>query len=129
MGSPRWRGAKTRDWNERHVVDSLRKAGYRVFRIDEPADLIVLCPGCSTWNMLEVKNPAGGNRKTPAQKRLPAHVLAAIIEIRSASEFLRSPRCSCSPRAEGPSDEGSGPTDAPRSTREPLPRAGAAPGC
>lgn len=107
-----WRRPKQRDENEKKIVDELRSLGFLVWRLDEPADLAVLCMGRS-WHMVEVKNPtthsrrAGGDLRSFRQSLMPAHISICIIEIESTDDFLRSHRrsCRCSkdPAASSPS--------------------------
>ena len=55
----RW-GAK-RDSNEQPIVTALRKAGYTVYYLNQPAlpDLLVCRKGRKNWVLLEVKTETG----------------------------------------------------------------------
>lgn len=83
------RYAKTRDANERGIIDALEHAGALVIQTDKPLDLIV---GYGRqWFLMEIKVPGG--KLTPAQDEFfeawakhGASGLATVV--RSASEAL-----------------------------------------
>ncbi len=83
------RYAKTRDDNERGIIDALKHAGALVIQLDQPCDLLV---GFGRqWFLLEVKMP--GKKLTPAQDVFfadwAAHGECGLATIvRSASEAL-----------------------------------------
>ena len=78
------RYARKTDANEREIVKALEAIGCTVWQIQEPVDLLV---GTSGQNfLLEVKNPAGKNRKTSLQDQFfsdwkgKAHIVRSVEE-------------------------------------------------
>lgn len=59
------RYAKRRDTSEGPIIDALERAGFHVYQLDEPCDLLLWRPdmGPGNFRMLEVKTPYG--KKAP----------------------------------------------------------------
>ena len=81
------RRAAKRDGNEPAIIAALERVGCRVWRISSTAgpDLLVLTRKGS-WLPVEIKNPAGLNRLTPAQRAAdaPWPVVRSANEARAA---------------------------------------------
>lgn len=80
--------AKKRDLNEPGIVKALERAGATVWRLDDPVDLLVGFRGKNFT--LEVKNPTGRNRDTPAQVRFREQWRGTLHTVRSQREALRA---------------------------------------
>ena len=77
--------AAKRDTQERVIVNALRDAGYLVWQLDHPADLLLQRDG-RTW-LLEVKT--GKGRLTSRQKRV-REMGWVIPVVRTVSEALEA---------------------------------------
>ena len=77
-----------RDKNEGEVREYLRAHGYLVFPINGEGvpDLLVWSGRGRRFHLVEVKNPKGKNRRTPAQERwwpVWNHEMAPVHEVRT----------------------------------------------
>ena len=82
-----------RDENEPEIFNALVDAGYQVFRIGTPGDLLVQC-WCGGWTVLEVKNPATLRKKgvkhlhTEAQRRDAERLYRPIPDVFNPDDAL-----------------------------------------
>jgi len=74
------RFAKKRDASEGPIIDALEIAGFHVWQLDRPCDLLVWRPdmGAGHFRSLEVKTPYGKSAK--ARKRNDQEEQTAFVE-------------------------------------------------
>lgn len=84
------RFAKKRDATEPAIVDALRRVGVKVWKLDQPFDLLLWSEG-RFW-LMEVKSPGGG--LTPSQKAFMAEfedeAAVPVYVVKSAEEALQA---------------------------------------
>lgn len=80
------RAAKV-DGNQAAIVRALRKIGCDVYVIGKPVDLV--CGYRARNFLIEVKDPNGSNRLTPAQKEFIATWRGQVRICRSPEEAVR----------------------------------------
>lgn len=74
------RHAKKRDTSEGPIIDALEIAGFHVWQLDRPCDLLLWRPdmGPGNFRALEVKTPSG--RRGKARKRNDQEEQTAFVE-------------------------------------------------
>lgn len=89
------RAAKV-DANQKEIVEALRKCGCAVYILGQPLDLLVWTSMWGgTYYLIEVKNPGGKNKLTPAQQEFrktwpgPWYVVRSVQD---ALDLVRSPQ-------------------------------------
>lgn len=83
--------ARKVDTTQKAIVDAVRKAGWSVWHIEEPCDL--LCFKAGVWRTLECKSPAnkrGDPKRDARQARQDQFIaLTATPRVTSAEQALR----------------------------------------
>lgn len=98
MAKPPWKKPLNRDGNEPEIIQMLERHHWlKVWRLDEPADLLVLCFRCGRWNLVEIKNPTGKGKKLTRSQRELAEELKelGLSPIPVVTDWLEALRALC----------------------------------